>query len=98
MHRLNKKNILHNFFSPRYEYGTDSRATALRLADDVANGRASFIHHFGDISYAVGFLQTWDEFGWMASQYAAATVYAIGMGNHESDWPDSASWRYATPS
>ena len=74
------------------EYGRDSRSTALRLAADVQSLGASFIHHFGDISYAVGYLQVWDEFTWMSSQYAATAVYAIGVGNHESDWPASSSW------
>ncbi len=44
-----------------YEYGVNSKATAIRLAADVDQGLAAFIHHFGDISYAVGYLQTWDE-------------------------------------
>lgn len=39
------------------EYGQPSRSTAQALAEDVAAGRAAFVHHYGDISYAVGYLQ-----------------------------------------
>lgn len=77
------------------EYGQASRSTVLYLTGDVAGATPpSFVHHFGDISYACGFLQTWDEYLWMVGQFASSVPYLIGVGNHESDYPDSASWQY----
>jgi hypothetical protein len=57
------------------EYGAPSKNTSLWLAAEAAAGDLAFIHHFGDISYGCGYLQTWDEYLWMSSQYAAQTVY-----------------------
>ena len=65
------------------EYGQDSRSTASSLGVDISEGASSFTHHFGDISYAVGFLQTWDEFLYMIQPFAATAPYLIGVGNHE---------------
>ena len=53
---------------------------------DVAAGKAQYIHHYGDVSYATGYLQTWDEYLWMISPFASATPLAIGIGNHETLW------------
>jgi hypothetical protein len=84
------------------EYGTASRASSRWLAADVADGLAadapfSFVHHYGDLSYATGFLQTWDEYLWMIQPFASASVYLTGIGNHESLYPDSPSWSFYGP-
>ena len=48
------------------EYGAPSKNTSVLLAADAAVGDLNFIHHFGDISYGCGYLQTWDEYLWMS--------------------------------
>jgi len=63
------------------EYGAPSKNTSLWLAADAAAGDLNFIAHWGDISYGCGFLQTWDEYLWMSSQFAASTVYLTSYGS-----------------
>jgi hypothetical protein len=79
------------------EYGAPSKNTSVLLAADAAVGDLNFIHHFGDISYGCGYLQTWDEYLWMSSRFAAQTVYLTSYGNHEADAPGSSSWSFYGP-
>ena len=60
------------------EYGGDSRSTAALLGEDVKAGRVQFAHHFGDVSYAQGFGQTWDEYLAMIEPFAGGSVYVTG--------------------
>ena len=47
-------------------------------------------------SYAVGYLQTWDEMVWMSSQFAAQVPYLTSYGNHGAAAP-SFSFRLPPP-
>lgn len=64
------------------EYGQASRSTAQLLGQDVANGLSTFTHHFGDISYAVGYLQVWVRsclYAWVtATGWAAHSQLTLG--------------------
>ena len=66
--------------SRRYEYGQASRDTLRNIAATELGGAhpIHFVHHFGDISYAVGFLQTWDEFLYMMTAVTSRVLYLIG--------------------
>ena len=61
------------------EYGTPAKNASRWLAKETD---LLFVHHFGDLSYACGFLQTWDEYLWMVSPFASRNVYLPGYGNH----------------
>lgn len=47
-----------------------------------ANG-ARMVHHFGDISYAVGNSATWEAFFALIAPIAERCPYMVGVGNHE---------------
>ena len=61
------------------EYGTPAKNASAWLAKETG---LLFVHHFGDLSYACGFLQSWDEYLWMISPFASRNVYLPGYGNH----------------
>ena len=61
------------------EYGAPAKNASRWLAKETG---LLFIHHFGDLSYACGFLQSWDEYLWMVSPFASSNVYLPGYGNH----------------
>lgn len=77
------------------DYSGPAKDTAALLAEEIRKGRQgsagqlplAFVHHWGDISYASGFLQAWDEYLWQTSQYASSVPLVIGIGNHEATWP-----------
>jgi hypothetical protein len=73
-------------------YGYPSINTAMRVAAEVQAGGVDAIYHGGDISYAVGFEAVWDFFLDMISPMAGSVLYFTTVGNHESDWPNSASY------
>ena len=50
------------------------------------------IYHGGDISYATGYLAVWDFYLDMISPMARSALYLTTVGNHESDWYNSASY------
>ena len=41
----------------------------------------------GDLSYAMGYVADWDAFGQQFGEAFRSLPLAIGMGNHERDWP-----------
>jgi acid phosphatase type 7 len=45
--------------------------------------------HIGDISYAMGYESTWDIFTEMNSKLSSQMFYAVIVGNHESDYPNT---------
>ena len=45
-----------------------------------------FIVHFGDVSYARGYLAEWDAYMGQIEPIASAVPYMTGEGNHERDW------------
>lgn len=79
-------------------YGWPSISTAERVAAEVAAGGVDAIYHGGDISYAVGFEAVWDFFLDMISPMAGSVLYFTTVGNHESDWPGTASYFETTDS
>lgn len=80
------------------EYGRPSLYTAMAVGAEVANGGVDAVYHGGDISYATGYLAVWDFFLDMISPIASGAIYLTIVGNHESDWPYSASFYYGTDS
>lgn len=48
-----------------------------------------FVLHFGDISYARGYLAEWDAFMGQIEPVATRVPYMTGEGNHERDYPRS---------
>ena len=49
---------------------------------------------FGDVSYAVGYLQSWDEFLYMVTPFTASSVSCGGVGTHlwwRSSWSMAAT-------
>lgn len=74
-----------------YEYGRPAIYTAMSVGAEVAKGNIDAIYHGGDISYATGYLAVWDFFLDMLAPLASGTLYLTTVGNHESDWYNSAS-------
>lgn len=52
-------------------------------------GFPDFIMHYGDISYARGYVSEWDLFHHLNAQMMATHPWMVAMGNHERDWPGS---------
>jgi hypothetical protein len=74
------------------EYGRPSINTTESVGALVAKGLVDAIYHGGDISYATGYMAVWDFFMDMLSPVSSGTVYLTTVGNHESDWINSASY------
>jgi hypothetical protein len=75
-----------------YEYGRPAYDTVKSVGAEVAAGKVDAIYHGGDVSYAVGYLAVWDFFLEMLSPVASGSLYLSTVGNHESDWYNSASF------
>jgi len=61
---------------------------ALKTIDSISNlidteDQPRFLLHFGDISYATGYMSEWDEFMSEIEPIAAHMPYMTGIGNHE---------------
>jgi len=65
--------------------------TTNSVADLVLRGEVDAVYHSGDISYANGYLSGWDFFLDMVSPITGRVPYLTTVGNHESDWPNTAS-------
>jgi hypothetical protein len=74
------------------EYGRPAIYTLMAVAAEIANGAVDVVYHGGDISYATGYIAVWDFFMDLLSPVAASVVYLTTVGNHESDYYNSASW------
>lgn len=74
------------------EYGRPALNTSNSIGALVAAGKVDAIFHGGDISYATGYMAVWDFFLNMISAMASGTLYLSTVGNHESDWPGTASF------
>lgn len=81
-----------------YEYGRPSIYTTEAVGAEIAAGTVDAIYHGGDISYATGFIAVWDFFLDMLTPMSAHVIYLTTVGNHESDWVDSASLYNVTDS
>ena len=79
-------------------YGRPSYNTTVRVGHLISTGAVDAVYHGGDISYAVGYEAVWDFFLAMLSPMSASVPYFTTMGNHESDWPSSASFYTGTDS
>jgi hypothetical protein len=75
-----------------YEYGRPAILTTMAVGAEIAEGKIDAIYHGGDISYAEGYMAVWDFFLDMLTQMSASVVYLSTVGNHESDWPNTASY------
>lgn len=73
------------------EYGRPATQTLEYVGAEVAAGTVDAIYHGGDISYATGYLSVWDFFMNQVSPVASGTTYLTTVGNHESDWPNTAT-------
>lgn len=73
------------------EYGRPAMDTMQAVGAEVLDGKVDVIYHGGDISYATGYLAVWDFFMDMIAPVAGSVLYLSTVGNHESDWYDSAS-------
>ncbi|KAL9662943.1 hypothetical protein QQ045_027778 [Rhodiola kirilowii] len=71
-------------------------SVAQALTDEVASGNVDSIFHIGDMSYATGFLVEWDYFLNLISPIASKVSYMTAIGNHESNYVNTAS-KYITP-
>lgn len=73
------------------EYGRPAIYTIMAVGAEVEKGGIDVIYHGGDISYATGYLAVWDFFFDMLSPVSSSVLYLSTVGNHESDWYDTAS-------
>lgn len=80
------------------EYGRPAIYTSMSVGAEVIAGTVDAIYHGGDISYATGYIAVWDFFLDMISPMASGTLYLSTVGNHESDWPNTASYYTGTDS
>lgn len=74
--------------SPGWENG--GVWTSEMAAREVHNGGIPVraVHHFGDLSYAVGAAHVWDEWFHMISPLTTFVPLMVGIGNHEYDHTD----------
>jgi hypothetical protein len=50
---------------------------------DVGERGASFVLHFGDLSYATGATLLWDAWHALIEPLSSRAPYLVSMGNHE---------------
>eukprot|EP01035_Chromulina_nebulosa_P022753 gene22753-29460_t len=74
------------------KYGRPSINTTMAVGNLVLKGEIDAVFHGGDISYATGYEAVWDFFLDQISPIASGALYLTTVGNHESDWPGSASY------
>ena len=74
------------------EYGAAARFLPALINAEVEAGSASFVVLYGDLSYSVGWLTTWDEFVGLASRFMRNVLTLTSPGNHEAVAPGSSSW------
>eukprot|EP01038_Epipyxis_sp_PR26KG_P012938 gene12938-17346_t len=72
--------------------------TTMSITQMVLNGEVDAVFHTGDIAYANGYLSSWDFYLDMISPIVGRTLYLTTVGNHESDWRNSASLPYGDSS
>jgi len=76
-----------------------SRATAdLTLSLLEGDPSTQLVIHFGDISYARGYAADWDIFTHMNKDVLSRAPYAVSVGNHEADYPNSSSYQNGSES
>jgi len=65
--------------------------TMMRTLDAIEKMDAQLVIHHGDISYARGYAADWDIYAAMNAPVLSRVPYAVSLGNHEADWPDTSS-------
>jgi hypothetical protein len=65
--------------------------TTRLVSAEVSKGNVDLVLHIGDISYARGYSQLWDEFLYDIESIASRVPYMTAAGNHEIDFPGSDS-------
>jgi hypothetical protein len=65
-------------------FGANSKKLTSMLEKEDSAHLALMI---GDLSYAMGYVADWDSFGQQFEEAFRRLPLAIGMGNHERDWP-----------
>jgi hypothetical protein len=74
------------------EYGRPAIYTAMSVGARSFAGGIDAVYHGGDLSYATGYEAVWDFYLDMLSPITGRTLYLTTVGNHESDWPGTASY------
>jgi hypothetical protein len=54
--------------------------------------------HFGDVSYARGYAADWDIYMNMMQNILSSVPYAVSVGNHEADYPNTTTFQNGTDS
>lgn len=72
-----------------------SKLTLSLIESDITT---KLLVHFGDISYARGYAADWDIFMNMNKDVLAKVPYAVSVGNHEADYPNSSTYQNGTDS
>lgn len=66
--------------------------TTMGVSDLIQRGQVDAVFHSGDIAYANGYMSSWDFFLDMIAPMSGSVAYLTTVGNHESDWPNTASY------
>lgn len=65
--------------------------TTMSITQHLIDGELDAVFLTGDNAYADGFLATWDFFLDMLSPVSGGALFLNTVGNHESDWPGTAT-------
>lgn len=63
-----------------------SGSVVSKINEDLNNKRYDGILHIGDISYAVGWSERWEQFFAQIQPIASKVPYMVSVGNHEYDY------------
>ena len=80
------------------EYGRPALALAYAVGALTLTGKIDAVVHGGDLSYARGYAAVWDFYLNMISPIASTVPYLSIVGNHEIDYPNTASFYQGTDS
>jgi hypothetical protein len=84
--------------STQIDQQVPSLNTTKLVSEEVSKGNVDLVLHIGDISYARGYSQLWDEFLHDIEPIATHVPYMTAIGNHEMDYPLSDSMWQGTDS
>lgn len=65
--------------------------TSMSIGDLVLRGEVDAVFLSGDMAYSDGYMSSWDFFLDMVSPVLGRALFLSTVGNHESDWPGTAS-------
>lgn len=60
-----------------------AKETVIALTNEVASGSYDMILHIGDLAYADGTHEKWDNFMDSIEPFSSKLPYMVGVGNHE---------------